>query len=168
MQRATTPQTWTLTLPGFTLGTNVGLIDQQLQLIGRQPGGYLAGDGSITLQRPPISAITTIKYNQLSDGALTTLAASEYTLAAGNEYTASVAPAYGKTWPSTRSQVEAVQIAFVTGYATAAAVPEGIKAWIKLRVGALYQNRQAWTLGKAIEANPFIDRLLDRYVALTC
>lgn len=142
MQRATLPQSWTLTLDGF--------------------------DGPIVLQRPPVTAITSLKYLQAVDGVLTILAGSEYLLAAANEYTARVVPAFGKAWPGARAQLEAVRVEFVTGYADAGKVPESIKAWIRLRVGALYQNREAWTLGKAIEANPFVDRLLDRYCALTC
>lgn len=138
MSRAVLPQTWTLYLDDFCA-------DQ------------------IDLQRPPVTAITTVKYLQASDGALTTLPDTEYTLAAGSDYTARVLPAYGKAWPATRDMPEAVQIAFVCGYANAAAVPEPIKAWIKLRIGALYENRQAWTLGKAIERNPHVDHLLDRY-----
>lgn len=143
MGRAVLPQTWQLTLDSFT-------------------------STELTLQKPPISAITSVKYLQASDGVLTTLSAGAYLLAAANDYTARIVPAYGTSWPATRGMPEAVRIAFVTGYPDAASVPELIKAWIKLRLAALYENRQAWTEGKAIEPNPFIDRLLDRYTALTC
>ncbi len=45
-------------------------------------------------------------------------------------------------------------------------VPEGIKAWIKVRVGALYQHREEMATagrGEKIEPLPFMDRLLDPY-----
>ena len=45
------------------------------------------------------------------------------------------------------------------------AVPEGIKSWIKLRVGSLYAHREEVALlarGK-IEPLPFIDGLLDPF-----
>lgn len=143
MGRAVLPQTWQLTLDNFT-------------------------STEITLQRPPISAITSVTYLQASDGALTTLSPSAYVLATASDYTARLVPAYATSWPATRAMPEAVRIAFATGYPNAASVPELIKAWIKLRIGALYENRQAWTEGKVIERNPFVDRLLDRYTALTC
>jgi uncharacterized phiE125 gp8 family phage protein len=142
MGRAVLPQTWQLTLDSFE-------------------------STEITLQKPPILEITSVMYLQASDGVLTTLSPGGYVLAAASDYTARLVPAYGTSWPATRGMPEAVRIAFVTGYADEASVPELIKAWIKLRIGALYENRQAWTEGKAIERNPFVDRLLDRYTALT-
>ena len=53
------------------------------------------------------------------------------------------------------------------GTPTRPACPENIKAWIKLRVGSLYANRERWTTGRniTIAPNPFIDCLLDRYRA---
>ena len=143
MGRAVLPQTWQLTLDSFEAN-------------------------EITLQKPPISAITSVKYLQSSDGVLTTLSPGAYVLATANDYTARLVPAYGTNWPASRRMPEAVRIVFVTGYADATSVPELIKAWIKLRLAALYENRQAWTEGKAIEQNPFVDRLLDRYTAITC
>jgi uncharacterized phiE125 gp8 family phage protein len=44
-------------------------------------------------------------------------------------------------------------------------VPEAVKAWIKLRVGALYENRESAVSGQPIQAAPrdFADALLDRH-----
>ena len=53
-----------------------------------------------------------------------------------------------------------------TGTNLVGAVPEGIKAWIKVRVGALYQHREEMATagrGEKIEPLPFMDRLLDPY-----
>ena len=49
--------------------------------------------------------------------------------------------------------------------ASAAQVPEGIKSWIKLRVGSLYAHREeiAVLSRGRVEALPFIDGLLDPY-----
>ena len=138
MGRALLPQKWQLTLDSF------------------------ASD-EITLQRPTVTAVDSVKYLQASDGVLTTLANTEYTLAAASDFTARLVPAFGKSWPATRAMPEAVQVVFSCGYADAAAVPEPIKAWIKLRVGALYANREGWTAGKKLEQNPHVDYLLDRY-----
>lgn len=119
---------------------------------------------SIDLQRPPVTAIDSIKYVDTA-GVLQTLPTTDYQFVGASDYTARVVPAYGKAWPATRAQPEAVQIVFSCGYADAASVPELIKAWIKLRVGALYENREAWSVGQAIEPNDHVDRLLDRYRA---
>lgn len=138
MGRAVLPQQWQLTLDSFE-------------------------SDALVLQRPTVTAVVSVKYLQASDGALTTLANTEYTLAAASDFTARLVPAYGKSWPATRAMPEAVQVVFSCGYANEASVPEPIKAWVKLRVGALYANREGWTAGKKLEQNPHVDYLLDRY-----
>jgi len=137
MGRAVMPQKWQVMLDAFT--------------------------NSIDLQRPPVSAVDSVKYVDATTGTLTTVNPAVYQFVAGSDYAARVVPAYGQVWPSARAQPEAVQVIFSTGYADAASVPEPIKTWIKLRVGALYENREAWTVGQAIERNEFTDYLLDRY-----
>lgn len=142
MGRAVMPQAWRLTLDSF----------------------YCDGTATpIMLARPTVTAITAVEYLQESDGVLTTLDAADYVLAASSDYTARLVPAFGATWPAVRAMPGAVHIGFTCGYADAASVPAPIKAWILLRVGALYEQRQAWTLGKKIEQNPFVDFMLDRY-----
>jgi hypothetical protein len=112
--------------------------------------------------RPTVTAVDSIIYTA-QDGTETTLSGAAYTLANASDYRALVLPAYGTVWPVARCQPESVQIIFSSGYADADFVPEPIKAWIKLRVGALYENREAWTAGGAIARNEFLDHLLDRY-----
>ena len=142
MQRAVLPQTWTLSLDCFPVYA-----------------------GPVWLLRPPVTSITTLKYMQASDGALTTLAGTEYAFSSSTDYAGLVVPAYDKVWPATRAFTDAVQIAFVTGYPTAAEVPEEIKAWIKLRIGSLYANRESWTSGRGnLSPNEHIDGLLAPYI----
>jgi uncharacterized phiE125 gp8 family phage protein len=135
MGRAVMPQKWLLTLDTF--------------------------EAVIALQMPAVTALDSIKYVD-STGALITLLPAVYQFANASDYTASVTPAYGQAWPATRAQPGAVQIVISCGYADAVSVPESIKAWVKLRVGALYANResvsdrQTFGLGMA-------DSLLDRY-----
>jgi hypothetical protein len=69
---------------------------------------------------------------------------------------------YGDTWPDTRAQINAVAVRYVAGYANAAAVPDSIKAWIKLQVSAMYENREAEGSVQTFKLG-FADRLLDRY-----
>jgi uncharacterized phiE125 gp8 family phage protein len=42
-------------------------------------------------------------------------------------------------------------------------VPEGISAWMKMRLGALYENREELDQGGLIKPLPYVDRLLDAY-----
>jgi uncharacterized phiE125 gp8 family phage protein len=42
-------------------------------------------------------------------------------------------------------------------------VPEGIMAWMKLRLGAMYENREELDQGGMIKPLPYADRLLDAY-----
>jgi hypothetical protein len=70
-----------------------------------------------------------------------------------------------QTWPAALPQIGSVKVEFVAGYGEDAAVPQGIKIWMLLRLGALYENREevsAMRQGK-IEALPYVDRLLDAY-----
>lgn len=119
----------------------------------------------IILRRPPVSGVDSVKYVDAT-GALTTLDPAGYQVAKANEYSARVVPAYGTCWPVTREQPEAVQITFTCGYADASSVPGPIKAWILLRIGALYENRESIVVGQRLVSLdlPFVDGLLDRYV----
>lgn len=165
MGRAVLQQTWQLTLDSFF--PNPDAYTQWPPVV---VGGIYSSSSIITLQMPPVTAITSVQYLQAVDGVLTTMPNTDYVLANGNDYSARLVPAYGKTWPSVRNLPDAVRVLFVTGYTDAASVPELIKAWIKLRLGSLYENRSGWTVGTraALDPNPFIDRLLDRYTAITC
>jgi uncharacterized phiE125 gp8 family phage protein len=149
MQRAVMPQTWALTLDGFRH---------------HAPRYWLSRPPSqaIELDRPPVSEIVSVQYVDMA-GALQTLDPAKYQLVRG-EYSAVIVPAFGQQWPSTRQQADAVQITFNAGYADAASVPELIKAWIKLRIGTLYENREMFAVDARLTFVdlPF-DGLLDRY-----
>jgi hypothetical protein len=46
-------------------------------------------------------------------------------------------------------------------------VPEGLKAWIKIRVGSMYANREEVTSSVKSVPVGFIDSLLDAYKVVT-
>ena len=53
-----------------------------------------------------------------------------------------------------------------TGQSFVGVIPEGLKAWLKIRLAALYENREEVAImnrGK-IEPLPYVDRLLDNYI----
>src|SRR5450830_1425020 len=97
-------------------------------------------------------------------GVLQTMPATDYTVDTACE-PARITPVFGQIWPVCLPQIGVVSVTFDTGYGATADVPEGIKIWIKLRVGSLYAHREEVALinrGK-IEPLPFIDGLLDPY-----
>jgi|SRR3990167_1015499 len=114
------------------------------------------------LTRQPVTAITSIIY-QSTAAALVTLSNTLYTLDASDDFgPAKVTPAYNTVWPDTLADVAAVKLRYVAGYANAAAVPEAIKSWIKLQVGAMYAQREAFA-ERQVYPLGFVDALLDRY-----
>ena len=153
--RSLITQSWRLVLDGFPgscgpAGT-AGPIPSLL------PGN------AILLDQAPVQSITSIQYLD-TGGAWQTLPETEW-VAELQSAPARITPAFGKTWPAALPQIGSVKVEFVAGYGEAAAVPQGIKIWMLLRLGALYENREevsAMRQGK-IEALPYVDRLLDAY-----
>ena len=126
--RALMPQTWELTLDAFP--------------------------DALELTRVPVASVTSLKYYD-STGVQQTLLNTLYTLdSADDAGFAYVVPIYDGSWPSTRVQINAVALRYVAGYADAASVPESIKAWIKLMIGAMYESRsyEHWRPGSARHA----------------
>lgn len=120
-------------------------------------------DGCMRLHNPPVTAVTSVKYYD-SANALQTLDPSYYVLDTASE-PARLVLAYGKSWPATYARPGAVQVRYTAGLPAAekAKVPEVIKAWIKLRVGTLYEHREQIAAGVSIAEIPFVDHLLAPY-----
>ena len=119
---------------------------------------YFEG-GAILLGKFKPLSIVSVKY--LDDaGVDTVLDSSAYTLDADTE-PGYLLPAYGTSWPSARPTANSVRIRFTAGYGPAATdVPMGIRQWILLAVGTLYEQR-AGIADATLGALPFIDALLD-------
>ena len=63
--------------------------------------------------------------------------------------TASVVLAYDKSFPSIRTQANAVTVVYTAGYGTGTTdVPESIRLAIRLLVGSYYENREATSVAK--------------------
>ena len=118
---------------------------------------------AILLAKAPVQSVVSINY--LDMGSVNqTMPALTYTVDVACE-PARITPVFGQIWPICLPQIGAVSVTFDAGYGTASQVPEGIKSWIKLRVGSLYAHREevaALSRGR-IESLPFIDGLLDPY-----
>ncbi|MCK9504702.1 MAG: head-tail connector protein [Porticoccaceae bacterium] len=112
----------------------------------------------IVLPQPPVQSVTSVKYID-RDGIEQTLDAAEYQTHIQNE-PALIVEAYGKTWPTTRDELNAVRVRYVVGYASAADVPGPVKAALLLMIGHLYENREDSIVGAAISELPFGSRCL--------
>ena len=139
--RAIMTQTWELTLDGFP--------------------------SEFELTRVPVASVTSVKYLDM-DGVQQTLSNALYLVRTADDFGfAKVAPAYNTEWPLAQDSFDSVAVRFVAGYANAAAVPESIKAWVKLTVSAMYENREAEAYSsRAVSTTvkmSFVDGLLDRY-----
>ncbi len=118
---------------------------------------------AILLAKCPVQSVVNIQYLDMN-GMSQTMPLIDYVVDTTCE-PARITPVFGKTWPPTLPQIGAVTITFDAGYGAAAAVPEGIKSWIKLRVGSLYAHREEMSIlmrGR-IDPLPFVDGLLDPY-----
>lgn len=119
-RRAYVTQTWKFTLDAFPWNSD---------------------GGAILVPKPPLQSVTSIKYVD-STGALVTLDSSEYTVDAVSQ-PGRIVPAYGKSWPTTRSVPNAVEVEFVCGYGLGAVVPFAEKQAMKLLTGHWYLHREA-------------------------
>ncbi|HRI90379.1 MAG TPA: head-tail connector protein [Accumulibacter sp.] len=118
---------------------------------------------AILLPKCPVRSVAAIRYLDMA-GTTQLMPRADYIVDTACE-PARVTPVFGKIWPISLPQIGAVSVIFDAGYGDAASVPEGIKSWIKLRVGSLYAHREEVALlasGK-IEPLAFIDGLLDPY-----
>lgn len=135
------------------------------QVLEHRVDGFLwCSPPDLPLPGRPIVSITSIKYDD-TDGVEQTLDPSVYRLI-GSTSNPRLALAYGKSWPSTRRQAEAVRIRYTAGYgATAASVPLPIVHAVKLLIEHYYENRSAVTTdGNAPAVMPLgVDALLAPY-----
>ena len=94
---------------------------------------------AIKLPRGPVASVESVKYLDAAGGY--------------------IVPAYGKSWPDTRGQINAVTVEYTAG---SAAAPHALKAWMLLAIGEMFANREASAERPAV-AHGFADRLLDPF-----
>jgi len=118
---------------------------------------------SLLLLRCPVQSVVEISYQDLL-GQWQTVDPSIYVSDFTSE-PARITPGFGNSWPITLPQIGVVRVVFDAGYGTPSDVPEGLKSWIKLRIGSLYAHREEMSiLSKGrIDPLPFVDGLLDPY-----
>jgi uncharacterized phiE125 gp8 family phage protein len=143
-KRALATQTWELGLESFCWSDS--------------PWGVCSDRGSShRLPWPALQSVTSITYLDAT-GTRQTLSTSVYQVITGTP--GRVGLAYGQSWPVVRSEPDSVLIRYVAGYGGASAVPDALKAAIKLLVGHLYENREATISGLTITELPMAVRAL--------
>jgi hypothetical protein len=118
---------------------------------------------AILLFKCPVQTVTSIQYLDMN-GVMQSMPPAHYVLDTACE-PARVTPVFGQIWPVSLPQIGAVNVTFDAGYGSPQDVPEGIKSWIKIRVGSLYAHREEMSVinrGR-VDPLPFIDGLLDSY-----
>lgn len=160
-ERSLCPQTWLMTLDSFPGPSLMGAP------FGR---AYSIPKHAIVLSRPPVQSITSITYLDTS-ATIQTMPPADYIDPTNGgmqrvDGVTRVTPVFGQIWPINQPQIGSVQVTYVTGYPNPAAVPPGIRAWLKLRIAALYENREEVVVGTRITVSelPYVDGLLDPYI----
>jgi hypothetical protein len=170
-RRSFVTQQWTLYLDAFPRQNFYGVLpgyapmDQFIPSVMQAQRGYAIRfrGGKIELPFPRLQSVESIKYLDAT-GTSQTLAPALYTVDNASE-PGILTPTPDQYWPDTQNIMNAVQITFTAGYGAAASVPAGIKAWMLMRIGALYENREGVTSQQRITGQefPFVIRLLDPY-----
>ncbi len=112
----------------------------------------------LVLEKGPVTEVSSVQYYDTA-GDLQTLATDQYE-ADLDSMPARIVPAYGVTWPATRSgKPGAVIVSYAAGYADPADIPPPIVHWMKLALTDLYHNR-ARSSDKPVVAQDFADDLL--------
>src|SRR5690606_29612918 len=115
----------------------------------------------IRLDRPPWQSITSITYlDALGDEQA--LAASVYGV---SEDKGHVWLKNSQSWPTTLSQEDAVTITYVSGWESAADVPEDIKQAVLFLFGHNFANREAVTSAPTSEVQLTVESYLAPWVA---
>jgi uncharacterized phiE125 gp8 family phage protein len=132
---------------------------------------FPSNDDYIELPRPPLSTTAgsvTITYTK-DDTAYssTTMASSAIAIDRDSE-PCRISLYATNEWPDDVSTaINSVKIDFICGSSSASLVPESIKSWIKLRVGAMYENRESLVMSQFLNkqemGRTFVDGLLDPY-----
>lgn len=120
---------------------------------------------TIHVPKPTLQSVVSITYVD-TDGNTQTLDPATY-LVDPNSTPARITPVFGGIWPVTLYQNNAVKVRFVAGYGLAAAVPDGIKTWMIIRIKHLFDNPDAIVVQNRAQVaempRALVDGMLDEY-----
>lgn len=123
----------------------------------------------IELERGTVQSVEAIQYTNLAGGTSTadlSLVARDF-----DSLPARLTPTFGNVWPTdVAPQIGAVWVNYTAGYGlNPSNVPAGILQWMRVRIATLYQHREeveVMSRGK-LEPLPYVDRMLDPFIAYT-
>jgi uncharacterized phiE125 gp8 family phage protein len=134
-----------------------GFVTQTLELVLEE----FPDDDELELPKGALASIASVKYIDVN-GVEQTLASTEYEADTAN-VPGMLRLAYGKVWPSTRDQWNAVVVRYVVGTAVDA-VPEPVKQALLLLVSQMYEHRTPEVTGASLAQVQFsVDALLGPY-----
>jgi uncharacterized phiE125 gp8 family phage protein len=120
----------------------------------------------IRLPLPPLQSVSSVKYDDIA-GVEQTVATADYVVDTVTP-PGWVIPVTGKSWPATLETPNAVRVRYLAGYGNASAVPEPIKAAMKLLIGHWYENREEVNVGNIVTSLPMAaEALLSPYIFWT-
>lgn len=152
--RALIDQTWELVLDSFPAASQ-----NNFPFVVPTVGG-----NAIEIPKPPLIAVTQFAYDDTA-GDEQILDPTAYFVDNASE-PGWVVPAGSTSWPSTINAINSVRIRFRAGYQTAdspadTAVPEDIKAAMKLLIGNMYEHRETQVVGTIANRLPWgVEQLL--------
>jgi len=120
---------------------------------------------AIVLPLGPLLSVTSITYMSLdldAEGQPTSKTITGYQ-ASNSSWPPRILPRYSECWPCVAAVPEAVRIEFVAGYGEPAAVPQDIKAGVKLILGSLHEHREDQVMGTVNELPQGAKALLSPY-----
>lgn len=120
---------------------------------------------SIKLPFPNLVTVVSVKYIDIN-GTEQTISASDYVVDTYS-YIGLVRPVYGASWPSARTELNAVRIQYTCGYgATALSVPNLLREGLMLLVGHWMNFQPQSENGTTLSRVPFAIRdIFDKYNA---
>ncbi|MBT8124855.1 MAG: hypothetical protein KJO81_08535 [Gammaproteobacteria bacterium] len=106
--------------------------------------------------RRPIVSIDSVKYIDI-DGNQQTVSSANYRT---DLYHGRIVPAYGTSWPNTRSVINSVEVAYTAGYGTnqspVGVIPNDIQHLILLMVADWMEHKEPTIVGTTVRAIPGI------------
>lgn len=135
--------TYDLFMDGFPASAN-GYYSRQIRQMGMNPQWLPNGAAIISLPKPPLVAVESVKYLNAS-GTIETIDPSIYSVSTG--FGSRVQPLTGRVWPVTQPQIDGVVIRYTAGWATADEVSENVQAAILLIIGTNYEFRESVVAG---------------------
>lgn len=143
-------------LDGFPASAN-GYFNRLVRLQGPGPQWLPNGAAILIVPNRPLVSVASVKYYDPA-GVLQAVDPATYFVSTG--LGSRIQPLVGHVWPVVRPQIDGVVIRYTAGYADASAVPENVKAAMKLMIGTWYEHREEVADAATYPVSNTVDALL--------